>query len=90
MQRPEAIKITAALMVIRLCIGVIITVINPPWNAANIHPKGHATVAGTMHAIQIIYATALVVAFVTTWCYWLGNSGRAESLSLPHFFISTR
>ena len=72
MQRPEPIKITTALMALRLCIGITLTAIHPFWDAANIHPKGHSTVAGIMHAMQIFYAIMMVIAIVSIWCYWRG------------------
>jgi len=86
MQRPQPIKITTVLMALRLCIGMVLTAIHPFWNAANIHPRGHATVAGVMHVWETAYAILLVVAFVTLWSYWHGKFWARRIVILASLF----
>jgi len=86
MQRPERIKVTTALMGLKMCVGIALTLVSPPWNPANIHPKGHHTVAGIMIAMRVLYAIALIVGFVTVWLYWRGVFIARRLVLLASFF----
>ncbi|MEO7029427.1 MAG: hypothetical protein ABI147_08480 [Acidobacteriaceae bacterium] len=73
MQRPQGITVTTLLMAFNILMGIVVMLIGSSWSLANIHPAGHATVSGTILALRLMAAVALIVECVAVLFYWLGK-----------------